>query len=183
VSDAKTGPIGSSTPSGNLIEALLAASTERIASHLKTVHPADAVPVLTRLSRERAAEVAEQLDPRTAALLLRELHPAFAASVCAAMQPSKASKIFAEMAPDDRVDILSHVPATLREQVIQELSATEAAEVRRLASYPSDSAGGIMTTEAVALAEVMTAEHAVAELRCIGQEVEQVYYVYAVGAA
>jgi magnesium transporter len=52
-----------------------------------------------------------------------------------------------------------------------------------LASYPSDSAGGIMTTEAVALPEAMTAEQAVAELRRIAQEVEQVYYVYAVDAS
>ena len=37
-----------------------------------------------------------------------------------------------------------------------------------------------MTTEAVSLLQAMTAEQAVAELRHIGQEVEQVHYVYVV---
>ena len=67
--------------------------------------------------------------------------------------------------------------------MIQKLGDREADEVRRLASYPADSAGGIMTTEAIALPETMTAEQAVAELAAFGQEVEQVYYVYAVDAS
>jgi magnesium transporter len=88
--------------------------------------------------------------------------------------------VLAEMAPDDRVDILNHLSPGLREALVRELDVREAAEVRRLSSYPNDSAGGIMTTEAVALPETMPAEKAVAELRRIGQEVEQVYYVYVI---
>jgi magnesium transporter len=156
------------------------ASTERVAHWLEDAHPADAAEVLSRLSRQRAAGIAEYLDPRTAALLFREMHAALAASVVAEMEAPEASMVLAEMAPDDRVDILNHLAAQIREGLVHELNAREATEVRRLASYPGDSAGGIMTTEAVSLAEAMTAEQAVAELRRIGQEVEQVYYVYAV---
>ena len=137
------------------------------------MQPADGVPVFRRLSTKRTADVVEYLNPRIAASLLREMHPAVAAQICAAMDLSKVPMILAEMAPDDRVDILNHVPAELREQLIQELGVSKAAEVRRLESYPADSAGGIMTTEAIALPETMTAEQAVAELRHIGKKVEQ----------
>ena len=183
MSNSKQVPVTSPAESADTLGNLLAATPEQLASHLGGVHPADAVTVLGRLPRDRAADVAEHLNPHTAALLLREMHPALAASVCAHMEPRGAAKVLSEMAPDDRVDILNHVPAGLRERVIEELSVPEADEVRRLASYPADSAGGIMTTEAVALPETMSAEHAVAELRRIGQEVEQVYYVYAVDAS
>jgi magnesium transporter len=159
------------------------ASTEEVASSLEDAHPADAAPVLGRLSRERAAQVSEYLDPRTAGSLFREMHPALAASVIAEMEELEASMVLAEMEPDDRVDILNHLPAEIREQLVRELDAREAAEVRRLSSYPGDVAGGIMTTEAVSLPEAMTAEQAVAELRRIGQEVEQIHYVYAVDAS
>jgi flagellar motility protein MotE (MotC chaperone) len=46
------------------------ASTEQIASRLEDAHPADAAPVLSRLSREQAAQVAEYLDPRTGGIAL-----------------------------------------------------------------------------------------------------------------
>jgi magnesium transporter len=165
-------------------DALLAdlplASPAEIACRLEDVHPADAAPILSRLPHERAAQVAEYLDPRTVASLFREMHPALVALVVAEMQPPEASMVLADMAPDDRVDILNHLHTGLREALVRELDTREATEVRRLASYPDDSAGGIMTTEAVSLAEAMTAEQAVSELRRIGQDVEQVYYVYAV---
>jgi magnesium transporter len=183
MSDSKPVPTTSPAESADTIGNLFAATTEEIASYLKDAHPADAVTVLRRLPRKRAAEVTEHLNPRTAALLLREMHAALAASVCAQMEPRGAARILSEMAPDDRVDILHHIPTDLREQVIHELSAPEVDEVRQLASYPADSAGGIMTTEAIALPETMSAEQAVAELRRIGQEVEQVYYIYAVDAS
>jgi magnesium transporter len=165
------------------LDDLIVGATEEIASYLEEAHPADAAEVLRRLPRHRAGEVAEYLDPRTAGLLLREMHPGLAAAVIEEMEPPEASVLLSEMAPDDRVDILNNVPAELREQLIRELDTREAAEVRRLVSYPADSAGGIMTTEAVALNESTTAEQAVAELRRIGQEVEQVHYVYAVDAS
>ncbi|MGB7160111.1 MAG: magnesium transporter [Tepidisphaeraceae bacterium] len=183
MSNARHSPDTSASVGGDPLGDLMVASTEEIASYLEDAHPADAAAVLRRLPRERGAEVAEYLDPRTAGLLLREMHPALAASVVAEMEPPEASVVLSEMAPDDRVDILNHVPAELREELIRELDTREAAEVRRLASYPADSAGGIMTTEAVALNETITAEQAVAELRRIGEEVEQVYYVYAVDAS
>jgi magnesium transporter len=149
---------------------------------LQKLHAADGVRVFRRLSPERAAAVAEFLNPRTAASILREMHPAVAATICIGMILATAAMILTDVAPDDRVDILSHVPGELREQLIQKLGISKAAEVRRLEAYPADSAGGIMTTEAIALPELITAEQAVTKLRRIGKNVEEVYYVYAVDA-
>ncbi len=183
MSDKERTPTGSTREGDALGRDLAAASTEAIASRLNDAHPADAAPVLSRLSRERAAQVAAYLAPRRAALLLREMHAALAAAVVAEMEAPKGAMVLGEMAPDDRVDILNHLPTEIRQQLVRELDWGEAAEVRRLASYPDDSAGGIMTTEVVALPEAMTADQAVAQLRRIAGEVEQVYYVYAVDAS
>ncbi|MGB7160970.1 MAG: hypothetical protein WBD40_23115 [Tepidisphaeraceae bacterium] len=132
-----------------MLDHLILAPTSEIASGLEEVHPADGARVLSRLPRERAAEVAEYLDPGTAASLFREMHPGLVASVIAEMEPPEASMVLSEMAPDDRVDILAHVPAELRETLILELDTREAGEVRRLASYdpldpqPPQPGGGI----------------------------------------
>src|SRR6185436_20946934 len=84
------------------------------------------------------------------------------------------------MDPDDRVDILAHVPKPRHDQLIDEMATIEAAEVRSLEQFPPDTAGGIMTTDVTALSEELTVEDAIAELRRLSEELEQMYYVYAV---
>ena len=62
------------------------------------------------------------------------------------------------------------------------MDAEEADEVRELEQYPPDTAGGIMTTEVTALPEDLTVEQAIAELRRLNEELEQMFYVYVVDA-
>lgn len=160
------------------------AATERqIASALEDKHPADAAAFIRTLSRPRAVEILQHVEWKTTARLLRELHPTLAASLLQEIGQLRASRVLSQMQPDDRVDILHHLPAEFRDQVIRELGTRHAEEVRRLAPYPADSAGGIMTTEAISLPVSMTVEEATAELRRIGQKVEQIYYVYAIDTA
>jgi magnesium transporter len=158
-------------------------SPDLIASRLRDAHPADAARALSRLPRERAANVVEHLDAPAAASLVRQMHPSIGAGIVAEMKPPAASRVLSDLAPDDRVDILEHLAAELREPLIRQLDSGAAADVRKLASYPADSAGGIMTTEAVALNEAMTAERAIDELRRIRQRLEQLTYVYTVDTA
>ena len=54
----------------------------------------------------------------------------------------------------------------------------EADEVRKLLSYPEDSAGGIMTTEYIAIPPDLKAEEAINVLRERWQEAETIFYVY-----
>lgn len=183
MSNTTSGSTAARMDSEGTLREILAAPAEEIASHVQRAHRDDGVTVLKRLPRTRAAEVADRLEPALAASLLREMHTPLAASICAEMAPRRMLKVISEMAPDDRVDILNELSPELRDTVIQALGEREADEVRRLASYPADSAGGIMTTDAIALPESMSAEQAVAELRRIGQEVEQVYYVYVIDAS
>ena len=54
----------------------------------------------------------------------------------------------------------------------------EAAEVRELLGYPEDTAGGIMTTEFVAVPEHLTAADTIDRLRQLEPDAETIYYVY-----
>jgi magnesium transporter len=50
---------------------------------------------------------------------------------------------------DDFADILQQLPATLSEQVLASLDQSDRARVETVLSYPEDSAGGIMNTDAI----------------------------------
>jgi magnesium transporter len=151
-----------------------------VASRIEEMPAADGAAVMTDLPAELSAEVAEYLDPETAGGVLAEMDPAQAATVIADMEAPEASMVLAAMEPDDRVDILEHVPAPLHDQLVAEMDAREAAEVRDLEQYPPDSAGGIMTTQVTSLPEDLTVEQAIVELRRLNETLEQMFYVYVV---
>ena len=156
--------------------------SEFLAHTIEEVPAADGAQVLENLPTPEAADVAEYLDPETAAGVLAEMDHHLAATVIADMEILEAAMVLAAMDPDDRVDVLEHIDPRRREQLLGEMTATDAANVRNLQRYPRDSAGGIMTTQVTALAEDLTVEEAVAELRRLNEELEQMFYVYVVDA-
>ena len=156
------------------------ARAEGVAERIEDMRAPDGAAVMERMPSEMSADVAEALDPETAARFLSEMDSTLAASVIVDMEMPEASMVLEEMDPDDRVDILEHVPNPLHDQLLNEMAALEAAEVRSLEQYPPDTAGGIMTTNVTALPEHLTVQQAIEELRRISEELEQMYYVYVV---
>jgi magnesium transporter len=151
-----------------------------VAARIEEIPAADGAAVMENLPAETAADVAEYLDPETAGRILSEMDPLQAASVLTDMEAAEASMVVAAMAPDDRVDVLEHVPDAQHAAILDEMDAEDAAEVRELAKYPPDTAGGIMTTEYTSLPEDLTIEEAVIQLRKLSEEQEQMWYVYIV---
>jgi magnesium transporter len=151
-----------------------------VARRIEEIPAADGATVLNNLSSERAADVAEYLDPQTAGRILAQMDPNQAASVISGMETPEASMVLQSMDPDDRVDVLEHVTGKLHDELLLEMDAVEAAEVRNLEQYPPDTAGGIMTTEVTALYEHLTVENAITTLRRLNEELEQMFYVYVI---
>ena len=67
---------------------------------------------------------------------------------------------------------------TTRDEILAHMERDEAEEVQELLGYPEDSAGGIMTTQYIALAEHLTAAEAIDRLRELEPDAETIYYVY-----
>jgi magnesium transporter len=158
----------------------LADQPRQVASQVEEMPAADGADVMQNLPSEEAADVAEYLDPTTAAGILARMAPENAASVVSDMEAPEAAVMLDAMNPDDRVDILAHVPREKHAALMLEMNAEEAAEVRQLEKYPPETAGGIMTTEVTALYEYITVENAVALLRRLNEELEQMFYVYVI---
>ena len=153
---------------------------QELADRIEDIPAVDGATVMETLSAEQAADVAEILDPTTAGRILSRMNPVMAASVIADMPVPEASLVLAAMDPDDRVDILENVKGPVHDALMREFSIEDADEVRQLEQYPSDTAGGIMTTQVTSLPEDLTAGEAIAELRRLNETLEQMFYVYVV---
>ena len=153
-----------------------------VAAKIEEIDARQGAAVMESLDADRAADVAEYLDPDTAAAIVSEMDPALAASVLTDMEPIEASMVVAAMDPDDAVDVLAFVPKAAHDDILREMVAGDAAEVRALERYAPDTAGGIMTTEVTALNEGLTVQGAIDELRRLSEDLEQMFYVYVVDA-
>ena len=137
-----------------------------------------------------AAEVLEGLEPKAAWEVLSHSQPARQAhifsffSLPAQVQmvdlipPEQLSKIIEEMSPDDRVDLLEHMDPDRVEKLLRFVAQAERADIRKLLSYPEESAGSIMTTEYASLPSDITAQDALERLRLQAPSRETIYYIY-----
>ena len=90
--------------------------------------------------------------------------------------------IVSRMSPDDAVDLLGELPKEKAQSIIRQMTDIgQAEDIEELMSFKDDSAGGIMSTDYLALNEKMTVQEALAYLREKYEDIEEeIYDVYVV---
>jgi magnesium transporter len=149
---------------------------------LALLHPADIADVVEEMSADERVAVFEQLDVETAAEALAEVEPEMQAAIVSDLDEERAADILEEMAPDEAADLLQDLPEERREDLVERMQKDEAEDVEEILTYPEDSAGGIMTTDFVALPRDITAQEAIERLRQSKPDPELAYYLYVVDA-
>jgi len=90
------------------------------------------------------------------------------------------SRWLEEMSSDDRVDLLSRLSEKQVEGLLPLIAQAERNDIRKLLSFPEESAGAIMTTEYALLPEQITVKEALEKLRKQAPDRETIYYVYVI---
>lgn len=145
---------------------------------LAELHPADLATIIDQLAPRDRAGVLASLDDEAVADTIEEMEPDTQVEVLEDLEPGRAADILEEMSPDDAADLVADLSQTARDEILALMEGDEAAEVRELLGYPEDTAGGIMTTEFVAVPEHLTAGETIDRLRQLEPDAETIYYVY-----
>jgi len=144
------------------------------------LHPADVAEIVSDMNRLQSDKFLETLDVKQLADTLEEVEPDFQASLVEGMSDEKVADVLEEMAPDEAADLLAELPKERSEDLLELMEDEKAEDVSKLLTYPEDSAGGIMTTEFVAIQPDLTTEQAISILRLIAHDIETILYVYVV---
>jgi magnesium transporter len=123
---------------------------------LASMHPADLADIMEELSPDERQSIIGSLDEETAAEALAELDKRLQTQVVEKLDPEKAADIIEEMRPDEAADLLGNLSAQASNDIIEEMPGHEAQEVRDLLKFEHDTAGGMMNTEVVIVAEDAT---------------------------
>ncbi len=137
---------------------------------------------LARLSEDDLGELLVLVDPDVAADVLESLPESQAAEALEDLEPGAAAEIVHEMSSDEQADLLAKVDDP--ESILERLDSVEAAGLRSLKAYPSESAGGLMATEFLAFTRDDTVEAVVTEMQARADELADydVQYVYVLEA-
>jgi CBS domain-containing protein len=144
------------------------------------LHPADIADIVEQLSPQQGAEVIEALDTETAAEAIAEAEPETQVSIMQQLDEETATDIITEMEPDDAADLLDDLPDAFSDKLLGYMGPDEAEDVKELMAYDEDTAGGLMTTELVAIPAHLTCDDTINRLRELAPKAETIYYVYVV---
>ncbi len=150
------------------------------ASHqpLAQLHPAELAEVLEDLDMHKRQALFGSLTPEVAADALEQMDTETQVDLIEGMGEEHATRVVEEMATDDAADLLSELEDEKAENILDGMESERSEEVRELLTHEEDTAGGIMTTDFIALKTGYTVDQTIAVLRQEAREAENIYYLY-----
>lgn len=151
---------------------------DRAVEILRAYRAPDQAEVFEELSDEEQRKLLPHLSPELTADILEELDSEDAAHLIENLPDAAVARIVDEMEPDEAADVLAELSPSRAEALVSALEDPD--EVRPLLLHPEESAGGLMTSEFVALRRRMTAQEAINTLRAWRPHADAAYYLYVV---
>jgi magnesium transporter len=138
---------------------------QALESYVSGLHPSDLAWAIARLTEDERACVLTGLKPEHAADVVEQLPSVQAVGLLEQLEPPSAAAILDELPSDDQADLINDLEADDAEAILGQMDPTAAAEVRALAAYAADTAGGIMVTELLQYPEDLTVDDVIHDLR------------------
>jgi magnesium transporter len=149
--------------------------------HLAELHPADIADIVYQLTPGEGARLLEGLDDETAADALEEIDTEQQRHILENISADRAADILEAMGPDEAADLLAKLPEERAQELLALMTPKESEDVQDLLKYEEDSAGGLMTTDYIALDATKSVVEALDAVRTSAQEQDiRAAYVYCV---
>ncbi len=140
---------------------------------------ADLIEAL-RTDEDRARAFKAIVGKEDRSNVLRDMEDKERASIVEDLPAEETAELLGEMQSDDAVDVLQDMKAEKQQEVLTHIEPGEQAGLRKILTYPEESAGGIMQTELVRVHEDWTAREAIEEIRRTRDEIGELHETFVV---
>lgn len=145
---------------------------------IKDMYPIDIAEFLSVHSDQILISFLKYTTPDLHAKILEQANEKLQLRMIKYLDYSEVIHLFSQMSNDDVVDTLGHLPTGIRKNILNEINEDERTSVEQLLGYSKDSAGGIMTTEFIALNGNLTISEALDKIREIGPDTEVIELIF-----
>ena len=149
----------------DLEEILRGERTASLGEFLEEVHAADLAEWLVELSDPDVARVVAVLGTEARSELLRFAEDKVRANVLRYLDVPQMVAVVEELPADEVVDVLALAEDSTTERVLRAVDFERARELRELARYEPDTAGGLMTSEYVSVPAELNVGDAIKHVR------------------
>lgn len=169
-------------PDPEIRDFILQEEWDKIRSAFAKLHPADIADVIDHSPRAHHEALFSLLADDQKPDVLAELEMDAETDIIESLSLEELSDIVEDMAPDDAADIIAELSDEESSKILDLMETEESDDVRELLKYDEDSAGGIMTTDVVAMVETQTVDEALDAIASL-EPTEKFIYAYIVDAA
>lgn len=145
--------------------------------------PVELADLLEEVSYKEGAEIIRAMDDERAADTMEELPTARQSDIMELLEEEQAADILEEMSPDEATDLIADLDEDRAEKLLGLMDADEAEEVRDLLVYGEHTAGGMMTTDYITIAQQTLVRDVATTIRAELEEFYEIYYLYVVESA
>lgn len=145
---------------------------------LKSLHPYEIADLLTQIPPDNQETLLNSLGIDAVAEAIPEMDEKHQKDLVERLDKGKAADIMEAMSPDDAADILGDLSEEKAEAIIGEMENEEAEDVKELLQHEEDTAGGLMTTDFLAVKPDLTVAAALEYIRQVSAEIENIYVIY-----
>ena len=166
---------------GPELEILVREDPDELRKLLDEIHPEDVADIISDLDDKGATRFLTELPTEYAAQVFERLDEDRQEVLASRMSLDSTTRIVSEMDADERVDFVSILPPEVMAPLLARLEKVDpeaAEEVEELSRWPENSAGGLMTTEYIAVTRDLTVHQAIEEVRRQAKEAEAIDAIY-----
>ena len=162
---------------------LLAGDEEDLLAACENLRPADVAEALNQLPVGAAARVVSALPFDLAVQLLDEPELDRRGDIVERLDERRAVPLIEALSSDQQVELYRELKEADRARLLHVLDAPTRDVLKLLLAYPPTSAGGIMTTEFVAVPSTWTVDQVKRHISKVGRGKETVYAIYVLDPA